>query len=242
MTRCKIVPAIDLIQGRCVRLRQGSFDQKEVVGEDPVAVAQGFERAGFSRLHVVDLDGARAGVPQHLETVKAIRSTTSLAIDFSGGLRSAEDIERALQSGAQQVVIGSAAVLAPDDVIGWIQRFGSESVIVGLDVLNGEVRIKGWQEGSSLSIGAVLERFSGSGLKRVMSTDIAKDGTLQGAAVDLYRSLCRDYPALSFIASGGIATATDLRQVAATGVSEIIVGKALYAGTLSLSDLAEFVW
>lgn len=242
MTRCKIVPAIDLIQGRCVRLRQGSFDQKEIVGDDPIVVAQGFARAGFSRLHVVDLDGARAGSPRHLEIVKEIRSTTALEIDFSGGLRTTDDIERALENGARQVVIGSAAVLAPDEVIGWIKRFGSDSVIVGLDVLHGEVRIKGWQEGSALSIGAVLERFAGSGLKRVMSTDISKDGTLQGAAVDLYRSLCQDYPSLAFIASGGVATATDLRQVATTGVSEIIVGKALYAGTLDLSQVAEFVW
>lgn len=242
MKRCKIVPAIDLIQGKCVRLRQGSFDEKEVVGEDPVVVAQGFAQAGFSRLHVVDLDGARAGSPRHLEIVRAIKAATPLAIDFSGGLRTATDIEQALESGAQQVVIGSAAVLAPDDVVSWIERFGSEAVIVGLDVLHGEVRIKGWQEGSSLTIGSVLERFAGSGLKRVMSTDISKDGTLQGAAVDLYQALCRDYPAISFIASGGIATAVDLRQVATTGVSEIIVGKALYAGTLDLSEVREFIW
>jgi phosphoribosylformimino-5-aminoimidazole carboxamide ribotide isomerase len=139
-------------------------------------------------------------------------------------------------------VLGSAAVLAPDDVVSWIERFGSESVIVGLDVLHGEVRIKGWQEGSSLTIGSVLERFAGSRLKRVMSTDISKDGTLQGAAVDHYQALCRDYPAISFIASGGIASAVDLRQVATTGVSEIIVGKALYAGTLDLSEVREFIW
>lgn len=242
MKQARIVPAIDLIQGRCVRLRQGNFDQQEVVGEDPVRVAQGFAESGFKRLHVVDLDGARMGRPQHLDTVRAIWSATGMSIDLSGGLRSADDIERAQEHGAQQVVIGSAAVLAPDEVVSWIRHFGTDSVMLGLDLLDGEVRIKGWQEGSGLSISSVLERFAESGLQRVMSTDIGKDGTLTGAAVDLYRNLCHEYPQLSFIASGGIASAADIRQVAATGVCEIIVGKALYAGALDLAELREFIW
>ena len=242
MSGCRIVPAIDLIQGRCVRLRQGSFDKKEVVGEDPIAVAKGVAEMGFSRLHVVDLDGARAGAPRQLDVVKAIRTATALQIDCSGGLRTMDDIAQALESGARQVVIGSAAVLTPDEVIKWIGRFGSDAIIVGLDILNGEVRIKGWEEGSALSINAVLERFTGSGLSRVMSTDISRDGTLEGAAVELYQGLCAEYPQFSFIASGGVSSAQDIRRVAATGVREIIVGKALYAGKVDLFEVKEFVW
>ena len=242
MKRCRIVPAIDLIEGRCVRLHQGNFERTEVVGEDPVAVARGFAEAGFRRLHVVDLDGARAGVPRHLEVAKLIQAATPLEIDYSGGIRSADDIARALEFGARKVVIGSAAVLAPNDVISWIDRYGADAVIVGLDVLNGEVRIKGWQEGSALSIDAVLKNFAGSRLQQVMSTDISKDGTLGGAAVDLYRSLCGEYPQLSFIASGGIASAADVKAVGTTGVGEIIVGKALYSGSLSLTEVQEYVW
>lgn len=242
MKRCRIVPAIDLINGRCVRLRQGSFDQKEVVGEDPLAVAMTFARQRFGRLHLVDLDGARAGSPQHLSLVRTIRDATGLSIDFSGGLRSTEDVAVALESGAQQVVIGSAAVVSPKEVCTWIDTFGSDSIIVGLDVLNGEVRIKGWEEGSSLSLASVLERFKGSGLRRVMSTDISRDGMLQGAAVGMYEALCRDYPEFEVIASGGVASAADIQQLSTSGVTEIIVGKALYAGTLVLSDVQEFVW
>jgi phosphoribosylformimino-5-aminoimidazole carboxamide ribotide isomerase len=242
MKRCRIVPAIDVINGRCVRLRQGSFDEKEVVGEDPVAVAQAFAAQGFSRLHLVDLDGARVGSPQHLNLVRTIRDSTTLCIDFSGGLRTADDVAKALDSGAQQVVIGSAAVVSPDEVLRWLASFGRDAIIVGLDVLHGEVRIKGWEEGSSLSLASVLERFSGSGLKRVMSTDISRDGMLQGAAVEVYEGLCRDYPQFEIIASGGVSSVDDVQRLAASGVSEIIVGKALYAGTLELSQLGEFVW
>lgn len=242
MKGCRIVPAIDLIHGRCVRLRQGSFDQKEVVGEDPVSVAKAFAEQGFGRLHLVDLDGARAGSPQHLSLVRTIRDATGLSIDFSGGLRSRDDVCRALESGAQQVVIGSAAVMYPDEVCTWIARFGPDSIIVGLDVLNGEVRIKGWEEGSSLTLSMVLERFNGSGLRSIMSTDISRDGMLQGAAVEMYEGLRRDYPAFDIIASGGVSSAEDVQRLAASGVSEIIVGKALYAGTLALSEVQELIW
>lgn len=242
MRTCKIVPAIDLIAGRCVRLHQGDFGREEVVGADPVSVARGFAEVGFSRLHVVDLDGARAGSPRQLEVVRKIRDATSLQIDFSGGIRTADDVSLALKSGAQHMVVGSAAVLAPDNVISWIKQFGSDAIIVGLDVLNGEVRIKGWLEGSDLTIATVIKRFEGSGLTRVMSTDISKDGTLEGASVELYRSLKRDYPSLSIIASGGVCSAADVRAVAATGVGEIIVGKALYSGSLNINEVCEFVW
>lgn len=242
MSECRIVPAIDLIDGRCVRLRKGNFAEKEVVGDDPIGVARGFAACGFTRLHVVDLDGARRGAPQHLAIVQKIVAETGLTVDVSGGIRTSEDLVRALASGARQVVIGSAAVEGPEMVREWIARFGSDAVIVGLDVLNGEVRIKGWQEGSSLTIAQVLERFGNSGLRWLMSTDIACDGMLQGASVEMYRALRREYPELSLIASGGVTNADDVRALAEAGVREVIVGKALYAGTLRPEEAQGYVW
>jgi len=242
MSECRIVPAMDLIEGRCVRLRQGSFDEKQVVGEDPLAVARGFASSGFTRLHLVDLDGARGGSPQHLPLVQKIVSETGLSIDVSGGLRTTDDVTRALESGARQVVIGSAAVERPEMVREWISRFGADAIIVGLDVLNGEVRIKGWQEGSALTVAQILERFAGSGLKWLMSTDISRDGMLEGASVEMYRALRRDYPDLQIIGSGGVTNADDVRALAELGVREIIVGKALYAGSLRAEGVREFVW
>jgi phosphoribosylformimino-5-aminoimidazole carboxamide ribotide isomerase len=242
MSECRIVPAIDLIDGRCVRLRKGNFDEKEIVGEDPVEVARSFAASGFTRLHVVDLDGARSGTPRHLALVQRIAAETGLSVDISGGIRTTRDLAQALESGARQVVIGSAAVERPDLVREWIEQFGSDAVIVGLDVLNGEVRIKGWQEGSSLSVAQVLERFADSGLRWLMSTDISRDGMLEGVSVEMYRVLRREYPELRIIASGGVTNAADVRSLADAGVQEIIVGKALYAGTLQPGEVREFVW
>jgi phosphoribosylformimino-5-aminoimidazole carboxamide ribotide isomerase len=223
-------------------LRQGSFDERQVVGEDPVAVARGFAAEGFTRLHIVDLDGARSGSPQHLAIVQKIVSETGLSVDVSGGLRTAEAVALALESGARQVVIGSAAVECPDMVREWISCFGPDAIIVGLDVLNGEVRIKGWQEGSALTIAQVLERFADSGLTWVMSTDISRDGMLAGAAVEMYRTLRGAYPDLQIIASGGVTSSEDVRALAEVDVREIIVGKALYAGTLRAEEVGDFVW
>lgn len=242
MSECRIVPAIDLIDGRCVRLRKGNFDEKEIVGEDPVEVARSFAASGFTRLHVVDLDGARSGSPRHLALVQRIAAETGLSVDVSGGIRTTRDLVQALESGARQVVIGSAAVERPDLVREWIEQFGSDAVIVGLDVLNGEVRIKGWQEGSSRTVAQVLERFVDSGLRWLMSTDISRDGMLEGVSVEMYRVLRREYPELRIIASGGVTNAADVRSLADAGVQEIIVGKALYAGTLQPGEVREFVW
>jgi phosphoribosylformimino-5-aminoimidazole carboxamide ribotide isomerase len=242
MSECRIVPAIDLIDGRCVPLRKGNFDEKEIVGEDPVEVARSFAASGFTRLHVVDLDGARSGTPRHLALVQRIAAETGLSVDISGGIRTTRDLAQALESGARQVVIGSAAVERPDLVREWIEQFGSDAVIVGLDVLNGEVRIKGWQEGSSLSVAQVLERFADSGLRWLMSTDISRDGMLEGVSVEMYRVLRREYPELRIIASGGVTNAADVRSLADAGVQEIIVGKALYAGTLQPGEVRDFVW
>lgn len=242
MKLAKIVPAIDLIDGRCVRLRRGDYREQEVVGDDPVEVARLFSERGFSRLHLVDLSGARQGKPQHLATVKAITEATALSVDFSGGLRTTADIEAAFDAGASQVVVGSAAVLAPDEVGTWLTRFGGERIILGLDVLDGRVRIKGWEEESNVTLGQVVALFRDRGLAKVMSTEISRDGMLQGPATLYYQDLCEAYPDLSIIASGGVTTSQDIRDLGATGVKEIVVGKALYSGSLDLSEVKEFIW
>jgi phosphoribosylformimino-5-aminoimidazole carboxamide ribotide isomerase len=242
VTACKIVPAIDLIDGKCVRLTQGVFDSTSVVADDPVETAIAFEAEGFARLHLVDLRGATAGAPQHLDIVERIASQTKLSVDYSGGLRTERHVRAALDSGAKAVMIGSLAVLEPEVVAGLFNTFSGEKIIIGLDVLHGEVRIRGWQEASTVSIDAVVERFTGYGLSKIMSTSISKDGMLEGPDFELYRGLRERYPRLEIIASGGVASAADVKQLAEIGVTEIIVGKALYAGRLNLSELREFVW
>ena len=242
MSRVRIVPAIDLIGGRCVRLRRGEFSTSEVVGEDPLAVAKQFAMQGFGRLHVVDLDGARSGTPQHLECVAQIAHDTGMAIDYSGGLRSAESIQRAFDSGARYVVIGSAAVLQREMVLSWMNSFGSDRFILGFDVLDGTVRVKGWQESSNLSLEAVVAQYRELPVYGVMSTDISKDGMLAGPAGEVCGELRGGGSGRRVVASGGGASALDVQALAGVGVSEIIIGKALYARSLSLSAVQEFIW
>ena len=242
MSRCRIVPAIDLLDGRCVRLTRGSYDAHDVVGADPVDVAVGFEEAGFSRLHLVDLSGARSGSPRHLNEVSSIAQATRLAIDCSGGVRTTEDARRAFAAGASQIVVGSAAIRDPELVEGWLREFGPQAIILGLDLLNGSVRIQGWEIDSELSFEAVVGRFIRCGLTTVMSTDISRDGTLEGANASFYERIIRNFPQLRIVASGGVASADDVKALADVGVVEVIVGKALYSGALNLSEAREFVW
>jgi phosphoribosylformimino-5-aminoimidazole carboxamide ribotide isomerase len=242
MKRCRVVPAIDLIGGRCVRLEQGDFSKGTIVADDPVDTAREFERQGFSRLHLVDLDGAKQGSPRHLDVLLAIASATSLSVDYSGGLRTEEDIASALSKGASQVVVGSAAVLQPEVCSRWFSRFGVQALILGLDVLDGIVRVKGWQEATTTTIYQVIDRYLKLGLQSVMSTDISKDGMLEGPAFELYRELSARYPALRIIASGGVRSEVDVAELAELGVSEVIVGKALYSGDMEIERLGEFRW
>lgn len=240
--KCRVVPAIDLIDGKVVRLKRGDFTSGSVVAEDPVEAARAFEREGFSRLHLVDLDGARQGRPQHLGVLTAIARATSLTIDFSGGLRSRDDIELALSSGASQVVIGSTAVLQPQLCTDWLSYFGGKRVVLALDLLAGQVRVKGWQEGAGVTADEVIGRYLDVGLTSLLSTEISRDGILSGPELDLYRRLRKRYPTLDIIASGGVSCAKDVEQLAQIGVVEVVVGKALYTGALSVEQLQGFVW
>jgi phosphoribosylformimino-5-aminoimidazole carboxamide ribotide isomerase len=240
--KTRIVPAIDLIGERCVRLERGVFGTEQTVGDDPVEVAVSFERQGFGRLHLVDLDGAKSGAPKHLHVLEQICRETSLAVDFSGGLRRAEDLDAALGAGASAVCIGSAAVKNRSECERWLGRFGGERIILGLDVLNGLVQVSGWQEATDLTLDTVVEWYLPLGLKRLMSTDISRDGMLEGPAYSLYESIRTKFPELSIVASGGVSSSRDVLELAERGAAEVIVGKALYAGLMSFEDVKELIW
>jgi phosphoribosylformimino-5-aminoimidazole carboxamide ribotide isomerase len=242
MKKCRIVPAIDLLDGVCVRLRRGDFASCEVVSEDPVEVAQTFYAQGFRRLHVVDLSGAKCGSPQHLDCVRNIARQTELVIDYSGGLRSAASVEQAFDSGVSFVVVGSLALLNPTEVHSWIKQFGGDRLIIGLDVADGYIRVKGWQEQTDVKLNDAVGQYRALSVRAIMSTDINCDGMLEGPNTAMYRNLRRDYPDVDCIASGGVSSADDIRQLSAIGISEVIVGKALYAGRIDLREVQEFVW
>jgi phosphoribosylformimino-5-aminoimidazole carboxamide ribotide isomerase len=240
MTR--MVPAIDLIDGRCVRLQQGDFSTAEVVGQDPVQVAREFQEQGFSRLHVVDLSGARVGEPKHLDVLYEICRATTLKVDYSGGLRRESDVDAALNAGAAQVVLGSAAVKQRSMVESLIDRKGSDRVIIGVDVVDDHVQVNGWEEGTALSLSTIVSWYLPLGLKYILSTDVTRDGMLTGPNIDLYSRITQEFPELLILASGGVGCADDIRQLARQGVYEIIVGKALYSEALSLDEVRECVW
>lgn len=233
----QVIPAMDLIGGRCVRLRQGDFARTTTYADDPVAVAQGFAAAGVQRLHMVDLDGARAGSPQHLHVLRAVCAATDLQVDYSGGVRTTTDVEAVFDAGAHYLAVGSAAVNRPDQVIDWMQRSGPERFIIGADVRQGRVATHGWLEESTLTVEGLIDRFVGIGVRQVFCTDIASDGMGAGPALDLYRQLVQRYPSIGIIASGGVATVTDLEQLAAIGCSGAIVGRAIYDGHITLVQL-----
>lgn len=235
-----LIPAIDLINGCCVRLTQGNYQQMTIYTDSPLTMAQSFEDWGLRHLHLVDLEGARAQRIIHQQVLKLIADNTSLQIDYSGGLRTDQDIDMAFESGAHKVVIGSMAVTAPEQVCSWLKQYGSERIIIGADVNKGMVMTKGWQENSGISIEELLERYIAKGVKDVMCTDTQKDGLLQGPATELYTTLLQQYP-ISLIASGGVSGMEDLLQLRAAGCSGAIVGKALYEGRISPDDLHSFI-
>lgn len=234
-----IIPAIDLIDGKCVRLRMGDYADKTVYAEDPLEVARHFEGAGLRRLHLVDLDGAKAKRIINGHVLQAIATHTSLTVDFGGGIATDEELQKALDLGAAMVTAGSIAVREPETVLRWVQRHGPERIILGADAKDGKIAVSGWQEDSGLDIIDFIRPFYEAGMRLVISTDIAKDGMLQGPSFDLYATLLAAYPDLKLIASGGVAQAADLEQLQQQGLYGAIVGKAYYEGRISLQQLAE---
>lgn len=236
-----IIPAIDIIDGKAVRLTKGDYQQKKIYNEDPLEVAKMFEAAGLSRLHLVDLDGAKARQIVNHKVLERITSRTSLKVDFGGGVQSDADIAIAFNSGAQQVTGGSIAVKNQELFENWLTVYGSERIILGADVLNDHIAVSGWQEGSPWELQAFIENYVNKSIKYVITTDVSKDGLLAGPAVDLYRKMTLDFPQLSIIASGGVATMADIHALNELPLHGVIVGKAIYENRISLKELQDFM-
>lgn len=232
-----IIPAIDIIDGKCVRLTQGDYAQKTVYNASPLEVAKQLEAAGITRLHVVDLDGARAHHIVNHKTLETIASQTSLRVDFGGGIKSDADIDIAFRCGAAQVTAGSIAVTDRALTLTWLHRYGSEKVILGADVREGMIAINGWQDSGNIPLTDFLSDYLQQGIKYVICTDIARDGMLSGPALQLYRSILKSFPDVQLIASGGISNVEDLQKLSDAGLYGAIAGKAIYEGKISLAEL-----
>lgn len=233
----ELIPAIDLIDGKCVRLTRGDYDLKTIYNEDPVSQALEFQRLGFRRLHIVDLDGAKSKHIVNDGVLKAITQATDLIVDFGGGIKSEDDIEKAFMAGAHMVTIGSVAVTEPDMFMNWLGKYGSKKIILGADVRNGMVSINGWKEDSSEELLPFLEKYISAGVRNVLCTEISKDGTLTGPATDLYRKVMEQYPHLHLIASGGVSCNADIHRLHENGIPAVVFGKAYYEGKIDIKEL-----
>ena len=236
----EIVPAIDIIDGKCVRLSQGDYSSKKVYSESPVEIAKQFEGAGIKRLHVVDLDGAKSHCIVNHKSLEQIASKTALTVDFGGGLKTDRDLEIAFSCGAAMITGGSIAVKDPDTFAGWINTFGSERIILGSDAKNKKIAISGWTESTELDLFGFLQSYMDKGITKTICTDISKDGMLQGPSFDLYVEMKQAMPSLYIIASGGISCANDIHKLNDLGIDSVIVGKAFYEGRISLDQLQYF--
>lgn len=237
----EIIPAIDIIDGKCVRLTQGDFEQKKKYHDNPLEVAKAFEDAGIRRLHMVDLDGARQKKIINHKVLEQVSSNTTLFIDFGGGLQSDEDVRIAFESGARQITGGSIAVKDPVLFEGWIRQFGQEKIILGADARNGMIAVSGWQEVTEVSVHSLIEKYQTKGVKYVLSTDVAKDGLLQGPSFDLYEEMQSKFPDLKIIASGGISEVSEIDKLNEMGIYGVVIGKAYYEGRVTLKDLKRFL-
>lgn len=233
----ELIPAIDIIDGKCVRLTKGDYDQKTIYNEDPVSQAIEFQRLGFRRLHIVDLDGAKSKHIVNDAVLKAITQATDLTVDFGGGIKSEADIEKAFVAGAHMVTIGSVAVTEPGTFLGWLSKYGADRIILGADVRNGMISINGWKEDSSEALLPFLEKYINAGVRNVLCTEISKDGTLAGPAIELYRKVMNQYPHLHLIASGGVSCNADICQLENNGIPAVVFGKAYYEGKIDIKEL-----
>ncbi len=237
----ELIPAIDIIDGKCVRLSQGDYASKKVYNEDPLEVAKMFEDNGLRRLHVVDLDGAKAHHIVNYKILDRIASHTELIIDFGGGLKSDEDIKIAFDCGARMVTGGSIAVKNPDVFNGWITRYGADRIILGADVKDKKIVVGGWLESSDCDLFSFVAAYCEKGIEKVITTDISRDGMLQGPSVELYREMLQQLPGIYLIASGGVSCIDDIVHLDEVGVHGVIFGKAIYEGRISLRDLSRFL-
>ena len=234
--KIELIPAIDIINGQCVRLTKGDYDQKTVYG-NPLDMALEFERLGFRRLHVVDLDGAKSKHIVNDAVLKGITTETNLVVDFGGGIKTDDDLEKAFASGASMVTVGSIAVTKPERFMGWLEQYGAERMILGADVRNGKISINGWKEDSEEDLLPFLKKYIDAGVQNVLCTEISKDGTLAGPAIDLYKRVMDAYPELHLIASGGVSSIEDINALDEAGILAVVFGKAIYEGRIDLREL-----
>lgn len=232
----QLIPAIDLIDGRCVRLSQGDYDTKKEYG-DPVEMALRMEDMGVRRLHLVDLDGAKSRHVVNDRVLRDICRRTSLTVDFGGGIKTEDDLEKVFDAGAAMATAGSIAVTDPDSVGLWIEKYGAERIVLGADVRDGKISINGWKEDSAVELMPFLEGYRKQGLQHVLCTDISKDGMLQGPNTALYKSIMAQWPDCRLIASGGVSSTEDIRALDEAGIPAVVFGKAIYEGRIDLASL-----
>ncbi len=237
----EIIPAIDLIDGKCVRLQKGDYQQKTVYNDSPLDVAKQFEDVGIKRLHLVDLDGAKDQHVVNLPVLEEIATNTSLEIDFGGGIKSNTDIHRVFNAGAAMATIGSVAVKNKELFISWLKKYGSGRIILGADVLGGKIAISGWYDVTELSLEDFVDYFVKMGVSKVLCTDISKDGMLEGTSTDLYQELQAKFPGLQIIASGGLADISEVEQLDQMDIFGVIIGKAIYEGRIKLHELKPYL-
>jgi phosphoribosylformimino-5-aminoimidazole carboxamide ribotide isomerase len=232
----RIIIALDIVDGKCVRLTRGDFSTKKIYNEDPLDIARKIEEYGIKYIHLVDLDGALIGQVVNYKTLETISLSTSLKIDFSGGIRSSDDVSKAFECGANQVTIGSISVIHPVLFLEWLEKWGQEKIILGADCINRKIATGGWVESSDSDIFEFISDYRSKGIKYAICTDIGKDGTLNGPSVDLYKEIL-EIPGINLIASGGISSVAQIDELSAIGCEGAIIGKALYEGILNLNDL-----
>jgi phosphoribosylformimino-5-aminoimidazole carboxamide ribotide isomerase len=236
----QIIPAIDIIDGKCVRLTQGDYAQKTIYNENPLEVAKQFEAAGLKRLHLVDLDGAKAGTVKNWAVLQEIAAYTTLSIDFGGGIKKDKDLNIVFESGAAYATIGSLAVKEPDTFLEWLSVYGADKFILGADVKSEKIAVAGWLETTDINIYDFLQDYINKGILQSFCTDVSKDGKLEGPSIDLYKNIVQKFPSLYFIASGGVSCLDDLTALKELGCAGAIVGKAIYEGRIALKDLSNF--
>lgn len=236
-----IIPAIDLIDGKCVRLTQGDYDKKTIYNENPLEVAKQFESIGIKRLHLVDLDGAKKGEVVNIKVLENIASNTDLIIDFGGGIKSEESLQHVFNAGANLATIGSLAVKEPELFFDWIEKYGPGKIMLGADVNNEKIAISGWLNTTDINVYDFIKINYLKGIKKVFCTDISKDGMLQGPALDLYMKIMKEVPGLKIIASGGVSGIDDIKLLKQIGCGGVIIGKAIYEGRITIDELKDFI-
>lgn len=241
MKKFELIPAIDIIDGKCVRLSQGDYSKKTIYNEDPLEVAKNFEAIGITRLHLVDLDGAKKGDVVNFKVLDKIANQTDLKIDFGGGIKTNASIQSIFDAGADMATIGSIAVKDPELFYTWIKKYGSDKILLGADVKEEKIAISGWLESTELSIFDLLKQNIDNGLTQAFCTDVSKDGMLQGPSIELYLKIVEQFPELNFIASGGVSQMKDVFELEKIGCSGVIIGKALYEGKITTNELKEFI-